>query len=209
VMTVYLLHGYNVSRPENTVGQCIAPLLEMGYQPELIEYGHVGLLNLRPRNETAAMMLRSIVKPGDALITHSNGAAIAYEAALKYGLHGLSALMMFNPALDQKIIFPRDTASRIVVAHNATDAPVLVSRLWRRITQYSPLSLAYGEHLWGAAGRFGFEKRNRYHAHIDMSKGSHGVKGHSGQFRPPEITAYWTRRIMQAAKLESLTRVQK
>jgi len=200
-MTVYLLHGFNVRKPENTVGNCAPAIYEMGHTPQIINYGHVGLINLRPINETVARLLGSIIKPGDALITHSNGAAIAYQAAREFGLQGLSALMMLNPALDQSIVFPRDTASRIVVAYNPTDTPALASKLWRWGAYLSPLRLKYGRHLCGAAGRFGFDKQSRYDAHINMCIGPHAVKGHGGQFKTRELARYWTHKLMAAAQM--------
>jgi len=204
-MKVYLLHGYNVHNADETVGQCEPVLRAMGYDPHTIEYGHVGLFELRPRNETAAKMLPSIVKPGDVLITHSNGAAIAYESALEDNLKGLAALIMFNPALDENIKFPNATAERIVVAINKTDTPVLGGRLWRKITKYSPFSIEYGKHLWGAAGRLGFKRREHYTAHIEMSDGPHAAEGHSGHFRPPEKINHWLRKAMAAAELPDLS----
>lgn len=200
-MRAILLHGYNVSRPEDNVGELIPTLKNYGIEPVLLNYGELNLIDLRPRNNTVARLLKEIAKPGDILITHSNGAAIAYEAAMKYDLAELKALIMFNPALNTEFVFPNATSDKIVVMHNKTDAPVLVSKLWRTITKISPLSINYGGHLWGAAGRDGFKRRERYTAHIDMSQGENAVKGHSAQFRPPEVADYWMRKALEAAGL--------
>jgi pimeloyl-ACP methyl ester carboxylesterase len=165
---VILLHGFNVRDDgDGTVGK-LAPYFEgAGFRVKRPRYGWTFLLGVRYLNPRASRMIADLAEPGDIVVGHSNGCAIAVGAAE----HGapFSAMVLINPALDSDYRFPRQL-ERIHIWHSPSDAPVS----WARFLPW---------HAWGDMGAVGyrgpfdprvtsFNKENGYrissHAHSDV-----------------------------------------
>jgi hypothetical protein len=138
---VILIHGFNVSdEGEGTVGK-LGPMFEAaGYTVKRPRYGWRGLLGVRALNKTFSRMITDMSEPGDIAVCHSNGAAIAAEAA-DLGAP-FSQLVLINPALDHDRRFPRQLDA-IHVWHSPSDGPLKFARLlpW---------------HSWGNMGAVGY-----------------------------------------------------
>lgn len=186
---MYGLHGFRVRDAGLASIDTLKPFaLASGYAWRDLDYGWVGLLRLRLRNQRVAKRIAVGVQPGSVLVCHSNGAAIAYEAAWKHGLRGLKALVLINPALDAELWFPRVTANRIIVLHNRYDRPVRAAVWWAKLVNlFSPLSWPLGGHTWGEAGASGFTHAVGFNGPplVQIDTGAPGpgqVKGHSAIF---------------------------
>lgn len=139
---VILLHGFNV-RDEGiaTVGR-LAPYFEAaGFRVKRPRYGWTFLLfGVRYMNPRAARMIADMAEPGDVVVGHSNGCAIAVGAAEQGA--PFSQLVLINPALDSDHKFPSQL-ERIHVWHSPSDAPV-------RWAKWLPW------HTWGDMGAVGY-----------------------------------------------------
>lgn len=185
----YGLHGFKVRDLGAGSIDRLRPHAEAaGYQWCDLDYGWVGLLRVRLRNRRVARSIAGAIPPGAVLACHSNGAAIAYEAAWAHGLRGLKALILINPALDDDLWFPRGTADIVINLHNRYDRPVRAAVWWAKLAnRCSPLSIPYGGHTWGAAGRTGLKPFLGPYGPplVQIDTGAPGpgqVKGHSAVF---------------------------
>jgi len=91
------------------------------------------------RNQRRAKKLAETIADGDAVVCHSNGAAVAYYIQADH--RELSALILINPALDRDTDF--HNTGRVLCLHNAGDDVV-------------GLSAALPFNHWGAMGRDGY-----------------------------------------------------
>lgn len=172
---VILLHGFNVSdEGEKTVGQ-LAPYLERAGFPSVkrVRYGWLGLLGVRALNGRFARIIADLTEPGDIVIGHSNGCAIAFEAARLGAPFG--QMVLINPALDDDVQFPPQIG-RIHVWHSPSDSPVFIAKFlpW---------------HAWGDLGADGY--RGRYDKRVTSYNKENGFeessREHSDVFTPEKI----------------------
>lgn len=172
---VILIHGFNVrDEGDRTVG-ALAPFLESaGFHVKRPRYGWRGLLGVRYLNETFSQLIADLSEPGDILIGHSNGCAIAVEAAEK-STHEFARLVLINPALDSDHLFPANIR-RIDVWHSPSDGPV-------RFAKFLPW------HSWGDMGAVGY--RGLYDPRVRSYNKENGFKvssdSHSDVFEPGKI----------------------
>jgi pimeloyl-ACP methyl ester carboxylesterase len=136
-----LLHGFNVSdEGDRTIGRLQPYLDQAGLHVKRPRYGWLGLLGVRLLNRRFARLIADLAEPGDIVIAHSNGCAIAAEAADLGAPFG--EMVLINPALDSDRQFPRQVG-RVHVWHSPSDAPVWASKFipW---------------HSWGDMGAVGY-----------------------------------------------------
>lgn len=141
-----LVHGYNVHDPMTTVGK-LQKYLPNTY---LFDYGWFGLTSVLLYNKREAKRLKKLLdkNPNSTVYAHSNGCAIAVEAA-RMGAK-IKNLVCINPALKVDTKFP-DTIKRIAVIHTDHDKPTKAARLFDKI----PFIQLIVPNAWGAMGSDG------------------------------------------------------
>lgn len=193
-----LVHGFNVSKPERTVGKLEPFFKAQGFDVELFRYGHIGLWGVRKRNKALARKLAQKVNAAKAkgytvyVVSHSNGTTITHIASVRYKAQ-VDVAICINPAL-KKTLNPCPTAELVHVYHNEKDVPVRLAKWLRRLT---PLSRR--ARPWGEMGREGYQGDNMRVWNFDtLNDFEIPASGHSGVFKEPEINYYGTL-IPQAA----------
>lgn len=140
------IHGFNEDEPKETVGK-LANDLEAFI---LFNYGWRGLIGVIFTNKRHATELYEFSKTIDIpdVYAHSNGAAIAVEAA-RQGM-GIKNLVLINPALKRNTVFP-DTIERVIVIYTKHDVPTKAAQIADKI----PVLCWFVCNAWGAMGREG------------------------------------------------------
>lgn len=172
-MRVHLIHGIHSNGVGNT-GKLAPYFRADGFDVMVRRYGYVfatpaiipGWLNWR--NERRAAKLAQIIQDGDAIVCHSNGAAVAYCIQAEH--RELSAIILINPALDRDTEF--HNTGRVLCLHNAGDDVV-------------GLSAALPFNRWGAMGRDGYAGSLANVVNVDCANPPDGLPklwGHSALF---------------------------
>lgn len=174
-MKIHLIHGIHSSHGGNT--SRLAPAFRgAGFDVMVRSYGWAlaltsGLtdwLNVR-----RARKLAERIEDGDAIVCHSNGAAVAWHIQAEHRV--LSALIMVNPALDTDTEF--DNVGEVLCVHNAGDAVVG----WAELAPFSH---------WGSMGRDGYSGKTPTVRNIDAARPPAGLPmlwGHSDLFEPDNL----------------------
>lgn len=158
----FLLHGFNVTDGGAATTDQFAPLLrDVGYEPVQLDYGWTGLVGVRLCNGKLARWLARLSRPGDVVLAHSNGCAVAAKA-VDYGAE-LSGLVFLNPALDRDWA-PGPAVQWWHVYYNARDP-------WTAAARWLPW------HPWGAMGHDGPSSEDTRLMAVDT--GERGAWGHS------------------------------
>lgn len=175
---VILVHGFNVR--DGGAGSILqlTPFLEQaGFRVKKFRYGFLFLIGVRMFNDRFARMLADFAEPGDVVIAHSNGGAIAHLAAAKYGAE-FSHLVLINPALDSDVRFPAWLES-VQVWHSPSDAPVQ----WARWLPW---------HAWGDMGAVGYQ--GPYNPRVTSFNKQNGFpvssSAHSDVFHEPALSFF-------------------
>lgn len=163
-----LVHGYNVTDPQVTVGK-LQTRLEDTY---LFDYGWFGLLSVLMYNKREAKRLKELLdnNPDSTVYAHSNGCAIAVEAA-KMGAK-MKRLVCINPALKVDTDFP-DSIKHVGVIFTKHDKPTKAARFFDKV----PFIQLIVPNAWGAMGAEG--PKSHRAAKFDFSG---TLKGHSDFF---------------------------
>lgn len=174
-MRVHLIHGIHSSHGGNT--SRLAPYFRtVGFEVMVRSYGWAMALTSGLTdwlNVRRAARLAESIKDGDAIICHSNGAAVAWHIQAEHRM--LSGLILVNPALDRDTEF--DNTARVLCCHNAGDAVVG----WAELAPFSH---------WGSMGRDGYAGTQPNVANIDAADPPPGLPklwGHSALFEPEAI----------------------
>ncbi len=171
---VILLHGFNVTDEGcATVGK-LAPYFERrGFAVKRPRYGWRGLLGVRFLNNTFGRLVADLSEPGDIVVGHSNGCAIAVKA-LEHGAI-FDQLVLINPALDSDYEFPANVR-RVHVWHSPSDAPV-------RFAKWLPW------HSWGDMGAVGYTGDDPRVVSYDKERGFIGMSSsaHSDVFEDRKL----------------------
>ncbi len=183
-----LVHGYNVSYPERTVGKLRSHFEALGCMVEMFTYGDTNLFQVRWRNPRLAKKLARRVKHWKdlgykvILVGHSNGCAIIYLTTTVLGVHS-DQVVAINPAL-KKHYNPDFSAKVVQVWHNSGDKPVVFAKFWSKIIP----DKWFRARPWGEMGNVGYVGSNHNVVNIDT-----GLKflpnkalGHSAVFHKPE-----------------------
>lgn len=187
-MTTWLIHGFNVSDGgRGSIGK-----LERFLSGHVVRfsYGWTGLFRLRFTNKQAVRALLRLVKPGDVLIGHSNGALICWEVAEQMG-DALGGVVVINPAMRRDTLWAKGV--KVLCIYNSKDWVVQLGRAWSRLVSLGGIT----PHGWGAAGRYGFTHDKKV-LHMDSADDhwSFPVAGHSMIFKRPALP-YWAKLIRQ------------
>lgn len=184
-MTTIVTHGFNVSDGgRGSVGKMLSHLPG---DPLLFSYGFAGPFSLPCKNKRALKLLLKLVKPGDDLIAHSNGALLAWAVAWRIPLR---SVVVINPALRRDARWPPGLP--VLCVHNSNDwICKYLARWWSRL--YQPDGIQ--RQGWGSAGYYGFT-RNQPHVENWDTWENYWIKPikestHSGLFRDENVK-YWT-----------------
>lgn len=130
-MTTHLIHGIHTSDKDN-VTATLAPAFRqvLGAENVLVrKYGYALALTTGFTdflNHRRAEKLSRLIKPGDSIVAHSNGCAIAWILDSEYVEH-LDSVILIQPALDSWRTF--ENTSRVLVLRNDEDDVVGASTL--------------------------------------------------------------------------------
>lgn len=165
-MICYLIHGFNVKdRGAETTDRLKPHLAGYGYTPVDLDYGWTGMIKVRLCNRSIARAMAAAIIPGSAVIGHSNGAALIYQAA-RAGAR-FSHVTLINPALDSDLTIKG--ADSVNVWFSPSDRIVWAARWLRR-------------HTWGDQGRVGCTERDARYHNINADIAFADQVGHSGIF---------------------------
>jgi pimeloyl-ACP methyl ester carboxylesterase len=177
-MRVHLIHGIHSTHGGNT--SRLAPYFRAaGFEVMVRAYGYAfaltsGLTNWL--NTRRAARLADAIKDGDAVVCHSNGAAVAWHIQAEHRM--LSTAILINPALDRDT--PFDNTRNVVCVHNGGDDVVA----WSVLAPFS---------AWGAMGRDGADGSQPNITNIDAANPPLGLPrlwGHSALFEPANLTMW-------------------
>lgn len=190
-MIIRLIHGFNVlDRGKTTTDQLTPHLKSEGLSVFEHDYGWVGLIGLRWRNDRVVRGILPMIEPGDVLIAHSNGCLIAWELA-KAGAP-LSAVICIQPALRRDTLWPASLP--VLCLFNRSDWTVELGRVWGRfVSVVNPLRNRHG---WGAAGRHGFTSGQSLVENWNTELGDKPASRHSDIFRGDSL-GYWVEKIVR------------
>jgi hypothetical protein len=136
---VVLVHGIHTREGTTNMSRLAPWFRAAGFDVVIFEYGWVGVLRARWRNPGIARRLAAVVRPGDHLVCHSNGAVIAWLAMRDRRME-CRHVSLIAPALDSNRIL--GGALWTDVYHNRCDHVLWLARLFRH-------------HAWGSMGRDG------------------------------------------------------
>lgn len=179
-MRVHLIHGIH------SAGDCppagLIPYLKAsGLEVLYPDYGFILGLETRILNPAIVGTLKPYIQPGDAVVAHSNGCAIAYDLMNQGARFGMAAFI--NPALEQEIIRPAGCRF-IDVYYNPGDEITEAARIGAQ--------LGITDLVWGEMGHAGYEGADENIVNIDCANtpGLPRVWGHSAIFLPQNLAAW-------------------
>jgi hypothetical protein len=197
-VNAHLLHGFNVSDGGSGSVDKLAPFFTVNGVPVVDHnYGWVGLLGLRRRNQRTVQRILPTIKQGDVLLAHSNGCLIAWE--LVEAGAPLAAVICVQPALRKDTVWRPDV--QVLCLHNDEDWVVSLGRMWGRFA--SVANPWRDRHGWGAAGRHGFTSGQPNVTNWNTGIGPAPAEGHSGIFETAPVL-YWGPRIYHWAEVHHL-----
>ena len=189
-MRVNLIHGIHSTHGGNT--RRLEPYFTAaGFDVVVHSYGWAlaltsGLTDWL--NTRRAARLAETIKDGDAIVCHSNGAAVSWHIQAEH--RALSALILVNPALDCDTEF--DNVGETLVVHNAGDAVVG----WAELAPFSH---------WGSMGRDGYSGKSPCVRNTDAGNPPVALPklwGHSALFEP-DVIQKWGRHL--ACEMRGMT----
>ena len=188
-MKVHLIHGIH-SHPGSP--ELLIPyLVQAGLQVAYPDYGYELALETRLLNPMIQGALAPYIEPGDLLVGHSNGCAMAYEL-MAGGCPAIGAVFI-NGALETSWGLP-GTCRWADVYYNQGDSITEVARLAEE--------LGWVASAWGELGHLGYTGTDSRVANIDCGRTPDMpvVWGHSDFFTPSKLQAwgpYLAKRILE------------
>ena len=146
-------------------------------------YGYAYALLTRWQNLSRASKLCDLIRPGDVVLGHSNGACLAWMASrLNAPLQGA---ILLNPALDtDKVMAPQ--VKWVNLYANRYDKAVSWAGL-------------FAMHPWGAQGRDGLSVADARYRTIWTERVPPPVAGHSA-ILAPDVLPEWSQRFAADAE---------
>lgn len=191
--TFWLVHGFNVNDTgDSTVDKLadyLSPLQQEGLRD--FDYGWVGLRTIVKENPKIAQRLVDEVaeeswrdmdwydlqlpSPKTFAVGHSNGCAIIVEAARRGAV--FDRVLLINPALDTKTVFPKN-CGEVLVIFSKHDKATKSARIARKI----PFLRHFIPEAWGAMGTYGHDASVNQPITVTSYDMSASVSHHSGFF---------------------------
>jgi hypothetical protein len=176
---IHLIHGIHTEGVSLVEG-LIPFLSEWGVKYP--DYGYVLGIETRIINPIIVGTLQAYVEPGDILIGHSNGCAIAYDL-MRRGTPVAGAIFI-NAALESNIARPAG-CPWIVVYSNKGDTITEAAQIGARLGITDP--------VWGEMGHVGYTGKDPMVSNVycDATPGEPVVVGHSDFFSPHTNLKPW------------------
>lgn len=185
----FKIHGVNGIWTENepynnTTDVLLQELSSKGYKTRDYNYPKMTALqaySTRLEKKHARQLLAEVT-PGDVAIGHSRGGLVIWRAC-KLGAQ-FSTIVLFAPAMDSDMVWPRDCAKKIVVIHDPRDKALALGKI-----------LPF--HRFGTLGKYGYtgepdpriEHINAFEVANDVPAYSYDRLFHSHYFKNLNI---WT-----------------
>lgn len=196
-MNIHLFHGFNVRDGGSGSIDKFAPFFTLsGASIVQHDYGWVGPLRLRRRNDKAIARSEAAILPGDTLIAHSNGCLIAWRL-VQAGVP-VSAVICIQPALRRDTLWREDVS--VLCLYNPDDWIVSLGRMWGRFA--SVANPFRNRHGWGAAGRYGFTAGQPNVENWNTKQPPTPATGHSGIFQTNPVLHWGPKLSVWALTLE-------
>jgi hypothetical protein len=177
---IHFIHGIR-TEPTSPVKGLVAYLVAAGLEVTYPDYGYELAIETRVINGMIEGTLLHYIKPGDILIGHSNGCAIAYHLLLM-GAPAVGAVFI-NGALETNIVCPGN-CQWLDVYWNAGDDVTEIAKVGEELGIY--------DGLWGDLGHAGYSGSDpaissfNCGATINMP----AVSGHSDFFTPDKLKVW-------------------
>lgn len=173
-----LVHGIHTAGPGPVAG--LKPYLS-DFEVFDPDYGYILGVETKRVNPIIVGCLMPFIRPGNLMICHSNGCAIAYEL-MKHGCP-IEAAVFINAALDSRIIIPPQV-KWIDVYYNQDDSATVAAK-WGQ-------ELGLFDAVWGSMGHDGYQGTDPRVTSVNCQTtiGEPVVRGHSEFFMPANL-AQW------------------
>lgn len=170
--TIHVIHGIHTSEGTKSTSAYLIPNLERnGYTIKVHEYGYVLGMLTRFQNPGTAKRIAPLIKDGDIILAHSNGAYITWLMLKDFNIKP-SLVIFLQPALDKDIVFPKGNY-KVNVFWNEEDKAVWFAKLL-------PFHHPFGE--MGRQGYIGEDLRVNNYNSIRIC----GLGGHSLPYQKSE-----------------------
>lgn len=180
-MRIHVIHGIHNAFGETFLHPLLDLLRGAGHTTFFPDYGWVFGVETRISNPLVVRTLLPYIAPGDCVIGHSNGCAIAYD--LMNLRAPISCAVFINGALAQKIMRPANV-KWIDVYYNPGD----------EITEAAKVAQQLGivDAVWGELGHAGYLGKDPNITNINCATtaGLPLVAGHSDIFTPAKFSAW-------------------
>lgn len=179
-MTIHLIHGIH-DGGASPVERLIPYLNAAGFEVRYPNYGYILGVETRIANPIVCGTLRPYIAPGDILVGHSNGCAIAYDL-MRSGAP-IAGAVLINGALEQDIARPYPV-KWIDVYWNPGDTITEAAKIGAEIGITDP--------VWGQLGHAGYSGGDPAIANINCGATMDmlAVSGHSDFFTPGKLAAW-------------------
>lgn len=177
---IHLIHGIH-TEPTSPVKGLVPYLEQAGFRVAYPEYGFELALETRIVNPMLVGSLLPYIAPGDILIGHSNGCAIAYALMLLGA--PIQGAVFINGALETTLMRPTGI-KWLDVYYNAGDDITVAARIAADIGIVVP--------IWGELGHSGYAGNDPRVSDFDCGRtpGLPVVIGHSDFFTPSKLEAW-------------------
>lgn len=177
-MMIHLIHGIHTEGPSPVEG--LIPYLT-GLEVRYPDYGYILGVETRIVNPIIVGALLAYIQPGDIVIGHSNGCAIAYDLMLRRA--PIAGAIFINAALEQNIVRVGPT-KWIDVYFNAGDEITEIAKLGEEAGIDDP--------VWGQMGHAGYAGSDAAITNINCGStpGLLAVSGHSDFFTPTKLKGW-------------------
>jgi pimeloyl-ACP methyl ester carboxylesterase len=175
-MTIHLIHGIHTqgASPVEGLIPFLSPLAAIKYP----DYGYILGVETRVINPVIVGALLAYIEPGDILVGHSNGAAVAYDL-MRAGAP-VEGMVFVNAAVEQTIV-RQPPCKWIDVYFNPGD----------EITEAAKLGQELGvvDKVWGEMGHAGYKGSDPGITNFNCGSTPNMpvVSGHSDFFTPSKL----------------------
>ena len=178
---IHFIHGIR-TEPTSPVKGLVPYLVAAGLEVTYPDYGFELAIETRVVNAMIEGTLLHYIKPGDILIGHSNGCAIAYHLLL-LGAPAAGAVFI-NGALETSIIRPGAQCGFIDVYWNPGDTVTEIAKLGAQLGIY--------DSMWGELGHSGYQGKdpNITSFNCGATTSMPVVSGHSDFFTPNNLKVW-------------------
>jgi hypothetical protein len=176
---IHLIHGIHTEGDSPVLG--LLPYLASLDQVKYPDYGYILGVETRIVNPIIVGTLRGYISPGDIIIGHSNGCAVAYDL-MRAGAP-VKGLVLINAAVEQTIVRSAGV-EWIDVYFNSGDEITEAARVGQKLGIVDP--------VWGEMGHAGYKGSDLEIHNIDCGRtpGMPVVQGHSDFFTPEKLKAW-------------------